>query len=78
MVILSRMVTINVERFDRLKLFSKGDSESQRYRGARDLTSLLAFIKETLSLEDSKVMHWKIEIPKVSVSISKFSLGKCC
>ena len=39
----------------RLKLFSKG--ESQRYRGARDLTSLLPFIKETLGLTDCKVLQ---------------------
>lgn len=41
----------SVNFFYRLKLFLKGDSDPQRYRGPRDLASLAAFIKENLGVE---------------------------
>ncbi|EFX87477.1 hypothetical protein DAPPUDRAFT_43137 [Daphnia pulex] len=43
----------DVTGYPTLKFFTKGVAESQRYRGPRDLPSLLTFIKETLGLAES-------------------------
>jgi len=63
-----------------LKFFSKGVSESQRYRGPRDLPSLLTFIKETLGLADSTVIivcYWTSTSLLINIFNSLLT-GKCC
>lgn len=63
----------DVTGYPTLKLFSKGVSESQRYRGPRDLPSLLTFIKETLGLADSteNVVETNNEPVKGAIDLSE-------
>lgn len=63
----------DVTGYPTLKFFSKGVSESQRYRGPRDLPSLLTFIKETLGLADSteNVVETNNEPVKGAIDLSE-------